>query len=92
MRLDRIAAPVPIGDVLFGITGIRPRPSRPYPLGTLGGDGGGVVGMDSHPVDPEEVLAVRRDCLGLDGFHGPVPAGYGGRDPVLGDHEARCRA
>ena len=42
--------------------------------------------------DPEEVLGVWRDCFGADGFHGPVPAGYGGRDPVFGDHEARCRA
>ncbi len=92
MRLDRIAAPVPIGDVLFGITGIRPRPSRPYPLGTLGGDGCGGIGMDSHPFDSEEVLDVRRDCLGLDGFHGSVPAGYCGRDPVFGAYEAHHRA
>ena len=51
-----------------------------------------VIGIDSHPSDPEEVLGVWRDCFGADGFHGPVPAGYGGRDPVFGDHEARCRA
>lgn len=92
MRLNGIAAPAPIGDVLFGITGVHPRPSRPYPLGALGGDGSGVIGIDSHPADPEEVLGVWRDCFGAGGFHGPVPAGCGGRDSVFGDHEARCRA
>lgn len=45
-----------------------------------------------HLADPEEVLGVRRDGLGLDGFHGPVPAGYGGRDPVFGAYEAPHRA
>lgn len=88
MRLDRIAASVPIGDVLFGITSIRPRPSQQYPVGTLCGDGGGVVGMDSHPSDSKEVLGVRRGCFGLDGFHGSVPAGYCDCDSVFGTYEA----
>lgn len=44
--------------------------------------------MDNHPSDSEEVLGVRRDCLGLDGFHGSVPAGYCGGDSVFGTHEA----
>ena len=61
-------------------------------MSSLGGHGLVVIGIDSHPSVPEEVLGVWRDCVGAGGFHGPVPAGYGGRDPVFGDHEALCRA
>lgn len=58
----------------------------------LGGDVGGVVGSDDYPSDPQEVVGVLCYCIGADGFHGPVLAGYGGRDPVLGDYEAHYRA
>ena len=61
-------------------------------MGTLGGDGSGVIGIDSNPSDPEEVLGVWRGCDGPDGFHGPVCAGCGGRDPIFGNHAALLRA
>ena len=61
-------------------------------MDALGGDGRGIIGIGSPPSDPEEVPGVWRDCFGADGFHGPVPTGYGDRDPVFGDHEALLRA
>ena len=51
----------------------------------------GVIGIDGNLSDPEEVLGVRCDCFGPDGFHGPVPAGCGGSDPILGNHAAHLR-
>lgn len=79
-------------DARFGSFIVCPRHSFPSPLGALGGDGGGVVGIDDHPSEQEEVLGVRRDSFRPDGFHGPVFAGYGDRDPILWNHASRLRA
>ena len=55
-------------------------------MGALGGDGRVVIGIDDNPLDTEEMLGVRCDCHGFDGFHGPVFAGHGGRFPIHGNH------
>ena len=57
-----------------------------------GGDGSGVIGIDSNPSYPEEVPGIWRGCDGPDGFRGPVCAGCGGRDPISGNHAALLRA
>lgn len=92
MRVDRLVATAAIGDVLFGITGIRPLHLRPYTLGALGGDGGGVVGWTV-------ILLIRKKCSvygamawGLTVFIGLFLLDTAVGIRYLGDHEARCRA